>query len=40
MQVTIDVHDVDHLPPVALLVGMIQHIHHTALLNRGHDALE
>ena len=40
MQVTIDVHDIDHLAPVPLLIGMIQDIHQTALLNRGNDALE
>ena len=40
MQVTIDVHDIDHLPPVPLLIGMIQDIHQAALLNRGNDALE
>ena len=40
MQVTIDVHDIDHLPPVPLLIGMIQDIHQTTLLNRGNDALE
>ena len=40
MQVTIDVHDIDHLPPVPLLIGMIQDIHQTSLLDRGNDALE
>ena len=40
MQVTIDVHDIDHLPPVPPLIGMIQDLHQTALLDRGNDALE
>ena len=41
MQVTIDVHDIDHLPPVPLLIGMIQDIRsQTSLLDRGNDALE
>ena len=40
MQVTIDVHDIDHLPPVPLLIGMIQDAHQTSLLDRGNDALE
>ena len=40
MQVTIDVHDIDHLPPVPPLIGMIQDLHQTALLDRGNDAFE
>ena len=40
MQVPIDVDDVDHLPPVTLLIRMIKDIYHTALLDRRNDAFE
>ena len=35
-----DVHDVDHLPRVSLLIRMIQHVDETSVLDRGYYALE
>ena len=40
MQVTINVHDIDHLSRVSPLIGMIHDLHQTALLDRRNDAFE
>ena len=40
MQVAVYVHNIDHLPRVPLLIGMIHYLHQTALLDRGNDAFE
>ncbi len=40
MQVTVDIKDIDPLPPIPLLIRMIQDLHQTALLNHRNDALK
>lgn len=40
MQVTVDIKDIDPLPPIPLMIRMIQDLHQTALLNHRNDALK